>query len=428
MRRYWIAVFITCAVVLAGMMGAEAAIPACTGVPGQVVLIDNAADALTVATNGYSCQTADLTITVDLPSGAGGPPMATNLDITAASITITGASGNTTDIINNNPGSKVNLTAKNGNITLNFAKIKAHSKLFIVCTSPQCKFKSDNSEIVAATNFNTPVDGGDLGIYSVGPVDIHTTFLHGGDTMHIESSASSVTVICGAGSGGVCTDPIVSKSPAKCFPGGVFTPPCTITTEDELHSVCFPGTPGVVCNGGFKEKGIFAFTDIHIEGSSLKSTAHMNFTAKTGKIFMAGAVITGDDLLYFDAANGIDMKDAVVSAASSLTFWSHNCPGSPCIDAQGATTHSGGSQTFLAGNYNGVINLCQKAGGTGGIFEEDGGGTIAPPTYIPPLTLTGTFPAINLFNQPPYGAEVKYRPADCPTGKARFCSGAGCQP
>jgi hypothetical protein len=406
MRRYWIAAFSTLAIVLAVMTGAEAANFAddiCPAAPGPVN-IDDSAKAATVA-NGYFCLNADpLNITFDLPSAA----MDATLEITAASITVTGTPANRVDIINNNLGSNVFMTAKGGGIKLDFATIKAHNNLFLVCTSVACPMTSTNSDIIAATSFTTPVDGGNLGIYTVGPVNIQSTNIHGGDTMHIESSTSSVTLLCG-GQVSLCTSPLTQPPPpivAKCFDeAGNFIPNCTVTfpTAGDLNSVCFRGQPGADCNGGHKEKGIFAFTFIDIHGSKITSASHMTFTAKTEDIRMAGADIQSDDSLYFFAGTTIDMKGAKVNNASHLTFWAQNCGAPPfCIDAEGAQVHSDGTQTFLAGPYTGVINLCK------GTFEEDGGGTY---NQAPPFNaLTGVFPTMNAFGAPPYDASVKFSP------------------
>jgi len=426
--RKWISVVSTLtstlAIVLAATTGAEAVLP-CPA-PGNALTI-NAANAADAAA-GYSCNSTNLTITASIV------PSVTSFSITAASITVTGSAAQKVEIINNLSGSSVFLTSVAGGITLNFASIKAHSNLFLVCTSPACVIKSDNSEIIAATSFITPVDGGNVGIYGKGPIDIHTTLTHGGDTLHIESSESSVTWICGAGTGGVCTDPSTSKLPPQCWNAAGQFVPCTVnfTTETELHNVCFPGTPGVACNGGHKEKGVFAFTFIDITNSAISSADHMTFTAKTQEIRMEGANITGDDTLYFFAGTFIKAKNAVVNALSSVTFYAQTCVGAAprCIDAEGAKITSVGTQGWTAANYNGLIYLCK------GTFIEDNGtpaanalgGTYAGTFANGYTPQTGTFPTFNLNGKPPYDPSVIWAPdaadpSKCTplTDAAKFC-------
>jgi hypothetical protein len=154
------------------------------------------------------------------------------------------------------------ITAATGDITLFGASVKSHNILTFVCdgVQPLCKFTADQSDIIAAQDFQNLGFGGRLTFVIRGPISIHTTNIHGGDILEMQSVNSSITLICG-GSGGGCKDPLVSPIPEiirqACGnpPGSsnlVF--PCDVDFPDaaSLSGVCIPA-PFVQCNGGLGE-------------------------------------------------------------------------------------------------------------------------------------------------------------------------------
>lgn len=357
------------------------------------------------------------------------------LNLTAKTITIAPPAGaDPTDptqrvqIVNGNAASFVTLTAVDGDILISGASIKAHKVAKFVCTeqAPPCKFTADDSDLIAATDFDNPTSGGGLFFNIFGPISIHTTNVHGGDTVEMESVSSSITMICKSGDT-ACKDPNIAKPDivtSQCGDPIVF--PCTLIlpTKKDLTDVCI-GAAGVVCNGGHKEKRFTAGTFINFTGSTITSDEHVTFTCKginfpavpnSGDLMASGATFDMDSLVI-NCKGKIDLSKSRIVMAAHLTVNSGtNCPaGAVCIDVSGATPDP--ATCPLCGITAKPIRL--TTGGGGGRIVNACNATFTVPVSFPVMN-GGTSPttyneALVLFK--PYtinGAPVVDPPDNCP--------------
>lgn len=374
---------------LLGLFGTDgpAAAAEVTTCSGGTFVVD-AANAADVSTRGYKNANCDLVITATLPSGVMDP----TLNLVAKSVTIGAAGAGHVDIINHATNSDVRITAEDGNIRLLNASLKAHKNMVILCKDPappkDCTFESDQSEIIVTETpgFLPPLGGGGvLHITSNGPLDIQTTKVHAGDTFHLTSVFANVTFICAGGSGGVCKDPNQAPIPdiikALCgdpiqFPcPPANSPPLVFQNAAELKSVCFPDVPGEPCNGGGKQKDIFAGTFIDITGTSLTSHKHLNFRCGTDFIGPGATLAVDQDKIDIQCGGKVDITNATLTAkfivnvesSSKATKYAGGpagcvgvAAGQPCIDATGATV-TGSSVIFKAQtvtNDDGIVKVC----------------------------------------------------------------------
>lgn len=346
-----------------------------------------------VGANGFLNTTCDLKILETVPVTI------INLSITAQSLAIGGASH--VDIINDILSSSITLRTT-GNISLDNASLKAHKNLRIDCTgtAPPCTFTSDNgSELIVATDpgFDAvPLGGGGVMLITTqGPISIHNTAIHAGDTFHFTSKLASVTLgPCPGGTVGVCTDPLVSKSPAECFnPQGQFIPNCTPTfaTADDLRAVCFPGTPGLPCNGGNKQKDITAATFIDIRGVELTSEKHVVLTCGTELLGSDAKITVFNDKILVKCGGKIDFTNAELQASLNIEVTS-SCTGitppSPCVDATGADMQA--REVKLTATGGGTVDATNaNLNNTGTKFPTLNGDSTPTPTYPATVITTG---------------------------------------
>jgi hypothetical protein len=352
-----------------------------------------------VVNNDFNCPAVDLVVSVDLNPTA-------DLIIIAKSfkvIPLTGAPGNV-QIVNDHPNSKITITAvgatvanpaPGGDIIIDRGDIKAHEVLKFVCTeqSPPCKFKSDNSALIAASDpgFGNPQAGGGLFFDIFGPIDIHTTNVHGGNVVEMSSRSSSITMICGSGDGG-CKSPLVPPIPpivlAQCPPkpgdppGTLIHFPCDLDIPNAaaLQGVCFPSPAGVPCNGGAKEKRFTAGTFIDFTGSTITSDEHVTFTCKglpgppdSGDLKAKGATFLFHSL-FIDCKGKVDLSDARLVMVTHFTSNTGvNCPaatlpaGATCINVAGAEI-TGSPIMLTASGGDSIIDAC------GAVFTKHGSG------------------------------------------------------
>jgi hypothetical protein len=361
--------------------------------------------------NGYVCPTTDLVINTSL--NVTDP----TLDIRARSITVA-TLGDPTDpsqrvqIVNNFPDSTTSIVAVTGNLTFNGAIVKAHKTLRLECDGvnppPGCKIESDNSELVAATDFTNPAGGGVFLITAVGPVDIQTTTLHGGDALEVQSNNSDIKLICKSGDT-TCVDP----TRAAGTPGGTVEAacglppqfPCTVTfqTPQELKGVCI-GAPGVKCNGGHKEKRFTAQNGvIDITDSRIDSIEHVTFTAK--KFKGARSILTAESIVI-NITGGATASDPAVVPAIDITDAQYvtdfqltikagtgcpadNDPAAPnCVVAKGFQGTA--SPLIISARTGGaVIDLCKSATQQANLNRPGTGFPQLNNDATPPYTTTG---------------------------------------
>lgn len=425
-----------CMALLLALFGTAAADDPDCPAPGLFV-VDTLAEAAIVA-NGFNCPQVDLEVRFNLsagpvPPGVGpGPGVSQKLQITVNSFLC--ESPNPADpslkiqIVNDNPSSEVFITAKGVSptnppvaIQTNGCSIKAHKILKLTCTAPGCTFKSDFSDLIAAADFSNPQGGGGLFLNIKGPIDIHTTNVHGGDTLEVESVDSSITLICVRGDIG-CKDPnqapipqiILDQCEDPANPGQILFP-CNAVFQNaqQLRDVCF-GEIGVECNGGHKEKRFTAGTFIDFTGSTITSFEHVTFTCKglgfpgipdSGDLKASGATFLFDSLVI-NCKGKVDLSNATVTMVKNLSVnVGANCPvpspvGQPCVDLSGAkitakplivTAHAGQS----------TIDACDA-------------------TFI---VLPGiSFPKLNNDPSPPYDTNVLDTSAECAGLPAKFCN------
>jgi hypothetical protein len=199
--------------------------------------------------------------------------------------------------------------------------------------------KPDNSALIAAEDpgFDNPQGGGNLFFDIFGLIDIHTTAVHGGNTLEMTSRSSSITMIC-AGSGGTCKSPLDAPIPQIVLhqcppqpndpPGTLIHFPCILNVPDAaaLRGVCFPEV-GVTCNGGAKEKRFTAATFIDFTGSTITSDQPVTFTCTglgfpgipdSGDLKAKGATFLFDSLLI-DCPGKVDLSDARLVMVTYLT-------------------------------------------------------------------------------------------------------------
>ena len=305
------------------------------------------------------------------------------------------------EIINDVANSDILMTAQNGDIVINEGSIKAHHLLKLECKGivPLCKITADNSDLIAATNFNPPGTGGDLKILARGEVDIRRTNLHGGDRLEVSSAQGGITIKCEPGAG-ECRDPLGAPFVVNTLcPGGF---PCTVTfaTPADLQAVCIQGSD-VHCNGGGVEKRFQAKFDIDIAGSQIDSIEHMTFETSDGNIKAAGAVLTSTtDNIRMSASKGtIDISGATILTPNGTTIvlTESACPAPPtvCINAREANVE-GKDITMRAksGAVKGIIDLC------GAVLVDTG----------------SDFPGLNGDSAPPYDdPSVLDDAIECPT-------------
>jgi len=366
-------------------------------------------------TLGFDCQNVNLVITASFVPGI------QKLNLTAASITIgpTPPSVAQVEIINNFGASEINVRTSNtqfgsGDIIVNHGTLKAHKQLLFACVKLGCRFEADNSQLIAAADFANPDTGGGLFFSIRGPIDIQTTFVHGGDTLEMKSIDSSVTLRCAGGSG-VCKFPLDSpidpRVVAACFPNGLNNPPvfpCTITfpTADSLTAVCTTEI-FVPCNGGNKEKRFTAGTFLDFTGSTITSDEHVTFTCGTadptqGDLIAPGATFLFDSL-FIKCSGMVNISNATIVLVKNLNgagIGSQCAVGGPCIDASGAKI-TAGPLILSANNGQSVINAC------GGTFTTPG----------------KTFPKLNNDTTPPYAPNVLDTALECGAqGATKFCN------
>jgi hypothetical protein len=301
-------------------------------------------------------------------------------------------------VINNDTDGLIRIRSMAGNVVFNGATVKAKGELRIGCAGSSCRVQADQSDLIAAANFNPPGGGGNLLIFAA-IVDIETTNTHGGDLFEITASGGGIKLICKTGDQ-TCKDPTTGTPPdillAQCEdpanPGQLLFP-CfpTFNTAAELKSVCI-GSGTVTCNGGHKEKRFTATGDIDITNSKITSVDHITFTSNGGKILADGAVIETGDTLKIFGKNGVTMKGATFTAGATLNVsGGTGCPvNSLCIDATDANVQ-GAQMNWFARGGSARIRLC------GGTF-------IVPGVKVPAFNGDGT---------PPYGASVLEDAAEC---------------
>jgi hypothetical protein len=350
--------------------------------------------AMSVA-NGWMCPRVNLQIlsSLDITDPT--------LQLRAATLLVQSATpddpGQRIQMVNAFPNSTVEILTT-GDIALLGASVKARKTMKFTCSAPGCAFSAAQSDIIVATDPANPGAGGVLSFGIVGPIDIRTTNLHGGDAIEMTSKTSSITLRCG-GSAQPCKDPNVSPIPAviadQCrdpLNPGQIAFPCTPTFQNaaELRSVCI-GADVVLCNGGHKEKRFSAFTDIDIEGSAIASDEHMTFTCKTGVFKGRGAILEAESL-RIDCAGAIDISGAqIVTPLYTTVLGGTNCPaGALCLDAAGATI-SAKPMTLTARNGQSIVDVCA-------------GTSIVPGSG---------FPRLNNKAAPPYGPTVLATDAQC---------------
>jgi hypothetical protein len=414
---------LTFLLVLCGTSGWAAAVAVNTcGVapdPAGTFRVDTLLEASSVALNGYINATCNLEILTTLPSGAG--VMAPNLTITAKSIKIAGPDvvppgAPKVEIINTAANSTIRFTARAGDITLLNADVRARKTLNFQCVSPTagppCKFESDGSEIVAATNLQDG-PGGVLIIDTDGDVDIQTTRVHGGDEWKITAGGSITVGPCGSGGGPEpCRDPTVSPfTPtvlALCGNPPVFPCPALGTLNQAgVKSICIPDIVVVVpCNGGFKEKRFEAGTFINVEGTTITSHEHITFVCGPEGFRGAGSNLSSSlDQVIIDCQGPVDITTAHLSGFGGV-FVRSDCAGVaagvPCINATGATLDD--SKTILMnGSGPGLVRVC------GGLYAASG------PSFP---TLNGSTGGPGT----PYGNNVQDTAAECgAAGAGTFC-------
>jgi len=375
---------------LFGTSGWATAAPETVCPPNGELTTTSAPSVALVGANGFSNTGCDLKILDTVPVTA------VNLTITARSLVVGGVATHV-NIINDVPSSSINIRTT-GNISVLNASLKAHKNLIIECsgTAPDCTFTSDNgSELIVAKDPGFDADplgiGGVMHITTQGLITILNTAVHAGDTFHFTSEKASVTLgPCPGGTVGVCTDPLVSKSPPECFDAlGVFIPNCTPTfaTPDDLRSVCFPGTPGKPCNGGNKEKDIIAATFIDIRNTHLTSIKHVNLICGTVLLASGANIEVTSDKIKIDCGGKVDLTNATLSAALNVEVTSACvgvAVGEPCIEAMGAAVE-GKEVKMLANQGAGIINAVN------GDFNN---------------TIASRFPTLNGDSVPPYPVTV----------------------
>lgn len=369
-----------------------------------------------IVNGGFNCPGVDLVVSVDLD-----PVM--KLIITAKSfkvVPLPGAAGNV-QIVNDLPTSDIMITAvgptlanpaPGGDIIIDRADIKAHRVLKFVCNgqAPPCAFKADNSALIAAADpgFVDPQGGGNLVLDVFGPIDIHTTTVHGGNTVEMMSRRSSITMMCGS-TDAPCKAPNIPPIPQiildQCPPqpgdplGTVIHFPCDLDVPSAaaLRGICFPST-GVTCNGGAKEKRFSAGTFIDFAGSTITSDEHVTFTCGTaapaqGDLKAKGATFLFHSL-FIDCPGTVDLSDARIVLIQNLTVnTGATCPaavlpGSPCIDVAGAQI-TGRPLILTAKSGNSILNAC------GAVFTMHGTGfprlnNKSTPTTYPQTTVAFT--------------------------------------
>jgi hypothetical protein len=384
--------------------GAERALAQTSGAacppPGLFVVDGSAGHTPAIVNGGFNCPAVDLVVSVDLD-----PVM--RLIITAKSfkvVPLAGAPGNV-QIVNDHPDSDIIITAvgatlanpaPGGDIIIDRGDLKAHRVLKFVCTgqSPACTFKADNSALIAASDpgFGNPQAGGGLFFDIFGPIDIHTTNVHGGNVVEMTSRSSSITMICGSGDG-ACKSPVVPPIPpivlAQCPPqpgdppGTLIHFPCDLDIPNAaaLQGVCFPSPAGVPCNGGAKEKRFTAGTFIDFTGSTITSDEHVTFTCKglpspipgSGDLKASGATFLFHSL-FIDCKGKVDLSDARLVMVTHFTSNTGvNCPaatlpaGATCINVAGAEI-TARPLTLTASGGDSIIDAC------GAVFTVHGSG------------------------------------------------------
>jgi hypothetical protein len=393
---------------------AAAQVTDCDGAGQHVV--DTAAEATAVATTGYVNTACDLIIRINL-TPPNTPPA--TLTLNAKSILIESAvpddPAQRIQVVNNVANSAIHMTAVN-NITLNGASVKAHKNLRFTTNTNTGAFTSTQSDIITATDFSNPQNGGVITFNIGGPIHISSTNLHGGDSIEMESRTSSITLLCG-GESIPCKDPNLPPIPQvvldQCTVGGVppIIFPCNLSLPDAaaLRSVCI-GDIAVECNGGNKEKRFTAFTFIDITGSRIISDEHVTFTCKQQDLRGAGAILEAEQIAI-RCQGKVDLRGAQLASDTSILVTSGpNCPRAPgtfgagdpgatepCLDAHGTsdpattTRMTGKPLTLTSNNGNTQVDVCQ------GIYTVPGSG----------------FPKLNNDSTPPYPASVLATDGQC---------------
>jgi len=351
-------------------------------------VIDTPAEAVRVA-NGYNCPGVDLVIKTSLNDNPPSDIVDGTLPITAKSITV-GPHVNPVlqvEIINEEPNSVMRLIAKNGDIIISQASIKARNFLEIRCDAPAtCKVDVDDSEIIGSATLQAvfPPPSGVLRIVAQGDVELTNSIIFGGSLLAIISNNGKVTFIC-PGAGG-CRDPLTSSKAVELCgvppgtPPAVF--PCTVTfdTAQDLKKVCLPG---VTCGGGGKEIDIRAKLDIILTGSTIIGADHVVVRSSDGSLLADNANLTADSW-RITVKVLVTIKDAVITAVGVIRIEATDCtgtlaPGAPfCVDAEGATLDAanGGTPT-LNGVVVGVPDpACTPLNGKTTIVAAGGAGEI----------------------------------------------------
>jgi hypothetical protein len=245
--------------------------------------------------------------------------------------------------------------------------------------------------VAADPGFVDPQGGGRLIVDIFGPIDIHTSTVHGGNNVEMSSRSSSITMICG-GVEGPCKSPLEAPIPQilldQCPPQpGDNTPihfPCEVTVPNPLalRGLCFPAT-GVTCNGGHKEKRFSAGTFIDFTGSTITSDEHVTFTCKglgfpgipdSGDLKAKGATFLFHSLVV-DCPGKVDLSDARLVMVQNLAInTGATCPvavlpgGPTCINVAGALITAAKPLMLTANKTKSIIDAC------GTVFTVHGSG------------------------------------------------------